>query len=210
MSVNKSLIIEENNEKKQIRYDCCICFEELGKTNISTTPCGHTFCFNCIVKCLKVNNTCPYCRTVLKDDENVVSTTYNDDDDEESIWSEDQYTQETYIWENTSNPVSMLTSITELATILHGKGITMENILSVCFCRYDNNTNHRDTNKIYKQLINIVKINDNEKKNEWTERKMFMQEDLRRNCVKSSTSNILEKESEYLDFNMFDTMNSMT
>ena len=33
--------------------ECVICFEEMGKTNSCVTPCGHKFCFNCMVKALK-------------------------------------------------------------------------------------------------------------------------------------------------------------
>ena len=46
---------------------CSICFSPLtnAKIDISTTRCNHTFCTSCIIKSMKVNNTCPLCRTEL-------------------------------------------------------------------------------------------------------------------------------------------------
>ena len=43
--------------------DCAICLETLGKVNVSTTKCGHTFHFDCLRKHNK--NTCPNCRAEL-------------------------------------------------------------------------------------------------------------------------------------------------
>jgi hypothetical protein len=61
--------------------ECCVCYEPIQTTNVSTTPCGHTFCFQCILRCLDVNNTCPYCRTVLREEKDIISTDDDDDDD---------------------------------------------------------------------------------------------------------------------------------
>jgi hypothetical protein len=38
-------------------------------TNNCITPCGHTFCFQCLAKALEKNNTCPCCRAVLMEEE---------------------------------------------------------------------------------------------------------------------------------------------
>ena len=64
--------------------ECCVCYETIQKTNVSTTPCGHTFCFQCILKCMDVNNTCPYCRTVLREEKDVITPDYEDDEDEDA------------------------------------------------------------------------------------------------------------------------------
>ena len=53
--------------------NCSICYEKLklmiyedgqfkANPNISTTPCGHTFCYSCLSKHLEKKNTCPLCR----------------------------------------------------------------------------------------------------------------------------------------------------
>lgn len=46
--------------------ECCICMDAINfATNNCVTPCGHTFCFQCLAKALEQNNTCPCCRAVL-------------------------------------------------------------------------------------------------------------------------------------------------
>lgn len=60
--------------------ECSICYEVLGNENNCTTPCGHKFCFNCIMKSLKRNGSCPLCRNSLTED-----LEYMSDSSDESI-----------------------------------------------------------------------------------------------------------------------------
>ena len=63
--------------------ECCICMDAINfATNNCVTPCGHTFCFQCLAKALEQNNTCPCCRAVL------MAEPEEDDEDEYSEWSE--------------------------------------------------------------------------------------------------------------------------
>ena len=48
---------------------CNICFDTIGQTNSTTTPCGHQFCFKCIIKAYQHNPICPCCRKPLNDTE---------------------------------------------------------------------------------------------------------------------------------------------
>lgn len=48
-----------------VENECNICFEQMNGKNISITKCGHTFCFDCMIKSLSVNTTCPICRENL-------------------------------------------------------------------------------------------------------------------------------------------------
>ena len=52
------------NQYKKCKADetCPICMENLGKTNICTTKCGHQFCLKCMLKHSKQNKNCPMCR----------------------------------------------------------------------------------------------------------------------------------------------------
>ena len=65
--------------------ECVICYEVIGDTNKCVTPCGHNFCFNCIMRSTQYNSSCPYCRAelqepaVVDDDE---STEYESDEDD--------------------------------------------------------------------------------------------------------------------------------
>ena len=47
--------------------NCNICLELINKNNNSITPCGHTFCFNCIIKAMQYNSNCPCCRAPLRE-----------------------------------------------------------------------------------------------------------------------------------------------
>ena len=67
--------------------ECVICYDLIGDTNKCVTPCGHNFCFNCIMKATQYNSKCPYCRNELREDtSNVVDNdeeSYHEDSDEE-------------------------------------------------------------------------------------------------------------------------------
>ena len=50
-------------------YTCCVCLDSvcIGNTNIVRTGCGHVFHMTCLLKSLRVKNTCPMCRWELED-----------------------------------------------------------------------------------------------------------------------------------------------
>ena len=50
-------------------HTCCVCLDSIyvGNTNITRTSCGHVFHLSCLLKSLKVKNTCPMCRWELED-----------------------------------------------------------------------------------------------------------------------------------------------
>ena len=70
--------------------DCCICMDPINSAiNNCVTPCGHTFCFQCLAQALSQNKTCPCCRAVLMEQpEN------EDDDDEWTIISDEEDEQD--------------------------------------------------------------------------------------------------------------------
>jgi hypothetical protein len=74
--------------------ECCICMDAINfATNNCVTPCGHTFCFQCLAKALEQNNTCPCCRAVLmaepeEEDESIWSE-YTDEDEEDELYEDD-------------------------------------------------------------------------------------------------------------------------
>lgn len=57
VSVGKVLVKESNKEPDT----CSICLEILGN-NRSTTSCGHTFCTDCLMTSVRLNQNCPMCR----------------------------------------------------------------------------------------------------------------------------------------------------
>lgn len=76
--------------------ECVICYDLIGDTNKCVTPCGHNFCFNCILKATQYNSKCPYCRNELREESTVLideevsdsdEDSYEDSDDEPSMIS---------------------------------------------------------------------------------------------------------------------------
>ena len=56
---NLSLKIDKNRNQNYSKI-CTICLNNF--TNISSTICGHLFCWKCIIQYLQKNNYCPKCR----------------------------------------------------------------------------------------------------------------------------------------------------
>lgn len=54
-------INNRNDTGKRIKCSCAICFESLFDRDISSIPCGHIFCYKCILESLKRKNECPSC-----------------------------------------------------------------------------------------------------------------------------------------------------
>lgn len=60
---------KEEESKLSAQYTCAICLDVLclGNTNMTTTCCGHTFHFSCLLKSLRTKNLCPLCRWELEE-----------------------------------------------------------------------------------------------------------------------------------------------
>lgn len=178
---------------EQTQNDCCVCFEELGKTNITTTPCGHSFCFSCIMKCMDVKNSCPYCRTPLREESDIIES---DDESEFSEMSEifhdeEEEEENPHHWvldwsdmtglDKTNNPSYNLTTVDEIMDFTQKNNITMRDIIAATFWRYDEADDVRDISNKSKELSKFIKNREIEKQTQWDERQEMMGEDLRRN-----------------------------
>lgn len=73
------------------REECCVCWEELQTRNVCITKCGHSFCLSCMLNCMNYNNTCPYCRTELKESKTEPKSLTEDDD---SVFDEEEEDEE--------------------------------------------------------------------------------------------------------------------
>lgn len=181
----------ENQEQTQ--HECCICYETIGKSNMTVTPCGHQFCFSCLMKSMDLRNTCPCCRAPLREEEDIIqddeeeefsdsdSEHFSEDDvDDIDVHSIDQMIRATF-WDNASNPSSEIATTTELETIIKNYHISMTDLISIMTYRYDEkydiNVIQQKATIFYTQL----RILDNEKKKQWRERNEMMEEDGLRN-----------------------------
>lgn len=78
--MNKTNIFESQNKYKKLNFrlkggphkrtniiqndgkNCLLCLDQ--RRNTSITPCGHLFCWDCIIKHLQKNQSCPFCRKI--------------------------------------------------------------------------------------------------------------------------------------------------
>lgn len=57
-------LLESKAEYKQIaRKTCSMCLNNINSP--SCTPCGHIFCWKCILEWLNNENKCPLCREII-------------------------------------------------------------------------------------------------------------------------------------------------
>ena len=168
--------------------ECAICYEEIGKTNQCVTPCGHEFCFKCMIKSFQTNETCPLCRsTYLEKDECLQYDSeedFDDNSDDETIYDDDEY-------ESPDQYLYSLDNITQFTTLakpiiivdkLEQKGYAMEDILSFYMGRIDR-TNRKYTQsyvrKLKDDIYSIILEADKEQKNALMENYAMRDEDTR-------------------------------
>ena len=86
MSLSDSSVVPSHQENI-----CNVCFEPLGKMNRTTTPCGHEFCFKCIIQAYKHNPVCPCCRTPFNEstDNEVQDPLLQEDSEDEDTEDEE-------------------------------------------------------------------------------------------------------------------------
>jgi hypothetical protein len=144
--------------------ECVICYEEIGKTNNCVTPCGHAFCFRCLVAAMTTKNTCPCCRSelfVLPNEEEEEEDDYEESDDEESVTSNDSFV-----------PVETLVSR------LEAKGFTMLDMVSMLtnnYSKIDLKYTAQHIESMHAEFDNLLE----EIENEYDEQRKFAEEDTR-------------------------------
>jgi len=62
-----TLQLTDSDSEISCEFMCSICRSVLDKT--IELPCGHTYCSTCIDAWIKINNTCPVCKTCFNPDE---------------------------------------------------------------------------------------------------------------------------------------------
>jgi hypothetical protein len=154
--------------------ECCICYESMGNKNTTTTACGHKFCFSCIMKCMDEKNACPCCRAPLREDveeDNESLINPFDDDD----WSYDGLDFD--VLESTNNPTNGLVSVQEIMDFVKEENISLSDVLSYQFSRYDSGDESTLKEK-YVVLEDFVRSKDRERRQECDERLAMMGEDV--------------------------------
>lgn len=169
--------------------ECAICYEVIGNTNACVTPCGHEFCFKCMIKSFQTNDTCPMCRTTYLEKDELLHSDSEDEDDDETLYGsdddDDEYNYRQEITPYMTNVTKKIPVATPqiIANKLSENGYTMEDIITLWTARV-NRENPRYSqsfiNKMDTDIDKLIKEVDEEKENLLQEREIMMKEDNER------------------------------
>jgi hypothetical protein len=184
--------------------NCPICFDPITKNkNVCSTPCGHVFCFKCIVKCLNTSNTCPFCRAEINDSELYGDSEdedggdSDDDSDDETFWSDEDNNSEdeedattegeataeqgatatTGISINAENYEDDECPIEHMENYFKEKGVTYLDLMAVLFNRYPRGMTRRVKRRTEKNLYDMADFLDEEFSNQVIENMTMMTHD---------------------------------
>lgn len=147
--------------------ECSICYDEISSTNNCVTPCGHVFCFKCMMQSLGNNNTCPCCRSVLIE-EPAEESEYEDSDSGESDTDSES-----------GEPENALGEIETIAERLLQKGYTMTDMVALLTMRASKRDDKKYTTEYYNHLEEEFENICDEVDTNAEEMALFAQEDKR-------------------------------
>ena len=153
--------------------ECIICYEPLKSTNVCVTPCGHEFCFKCMMLHVQRSSGCPCCRaTIVEDIE--VSDDEEDEDYEDSdissIHNEEDETEEDT--QDDSYPIESLVEVFE------SKGYGLKDAISLLMFKFSK-TDQKYTKNYIQQLEMDVEDAHDELQNRHEECMSMTAEDIR-------------------------------
>jgi hypothetical protein len=176
-SVFDSVAEEEKSvlEKKSepVRYnadvnECVICWENIEQVNNCVTPCGHSFCFKCLMLALTRNPSCPCCRTSLIE-QNEEEEDEDEENEENSHHSEDD--EESY-----GEGEEDCADVEDIATRLESSGFTMLDMVLILMDKPSKRNAALNYDYIQKMAIKFDQI-EQDVDNEAKERVLFAAED---------------------------------
>ena len=181
------------NKKKLFKNDeCSICYDQLGEKNNCTTPCGHVFCFECMMQALNRNNLCPCCRAPLKEEPEESEDESDEEDDDDFEWN--PLEENINHWREGTN-FHNLTADDQYATPnviakkIENAGYTMEDLVSIWLERIDRSTDRYKDNNFVKKMVsdieNLVDKEDDERHDRENEIEQMGNEDIRRQALES-------------------------
>jgi hypothetical protein len=193
-----------NNTVEPSQNECPICYETIPSTNnLCTTPCGHSFCFKCMVKCLQHGNTCPCCREILQEDmaDEEDTEDEDDDDDDDDFVTEDEDEDDDdaeTLGSNDTDEDDPECSVEYIEKILKEKNVTYLNLLSLLICRFPKNTSLRVMKKTEKNVFDIVNNLDNDTEKEMEEISEMEKEDTMSKNTETIKQVVTEKIEEMI------------
>ena len=181
------------NKKKLFKNDeCSICYDQLGEKNNCTTPCGHIFCFECMMQALNRNNLCPCCRSPLKEEPEESEDESDEEDDDEYEW--DPLAENINHWREGTNFYNMTANDEHatpktIAKKIQDAGYTMEDLVTIWLERIDRSSERYKDNNFVKKMVsdieNLVDKEDEDRCDRENEMEQMGNEDIRRQALES-------------------------
>ena len=163
--------------QQQQSNECCICYDTIGQQNNCVTPCGHAFCFKCMVQSLGHSNACPCCRASLREEEEEEKEDSDNEDDDDDSYGSDEDSVIIYVNKNEEATPEQISE--KLASL----GYTMTDIIALYLGRIDKDVPRNTPDFVNKLCIDfdeVVKTADDDVERQFSEREMFSAEDTRR------------------------------
>jgi Ring finger domain len=168
----------------ELDNECVICYETIGKTNCCVTPCGHHFCFKCLMKSMERNDGCPMCREPLQDpsdddeeDDSENDYVYEDSDDESSEADDEDGGVRThrYLLATQAPPEIVAKRLSDM-------GYTMSDLIALYtgFINNDGKYNADFLDPMEEDVHMVIREEGANATKEFNEREAFMTEDTRR------------------------------
>ena len=145
----------------QALRECSICYDELTARNVAIPPCGHPFCFNCMMKHTMRSETCPCCRANLIEEDEVIDIEHTDDEEDNDDEIEEDETEEEEIEEY---------EIEQLVAEFEAKGYGLKDALSILYENYSR-TDPKYTPEYIDQLNADIDAIDEKLQNDFEERR---------------------------------------
>lgn len=151
--------------------ECVICYEPINvSANVCITPCGHEFCFNCMLKHLQQNNGCPCCRSTL------IEEPVDEEEDEEDEYDEEDSENEEEDEEEEGDEPEGEYPIEDLVAAFEAKGYGLKDALSLLMYKFSK-TDEKYTKAYIRQLEADIDDMNEELQNEHVEREEMAVED---------------------------------
>ena len=157
--------------------DCQICLETIQQTNSCTTPCGHQFCFKCMIKSMEINTACPCCRAeVAEVPDNGEEEEEEDSEYEEDI--EDDSTIESNFEDDEDEDEDKRPDVDSVTNAFVKLGYDVKDVMSLLLCRYSK-TDEKYTREYIRKMNDDFDTVMEEIHAQIKERENFSAEDIR-------------------------------
>ena len=157
-------------KKMSEEKECIICYESLQSVNLCVTPCGHEFCFKCMMLHVQRSSGCPCCRATIVED--IEMSDDEDDEDYEESDTSSIHNEEEEGEQDDSYPIEKLVEVFE------SKGYGLKDALSLLMFKFSK-TDQKYTKNYIHQLETDIEDAHEELQNQHEEQINMMSEDVR-------------------------------